>query len=96
MKPLEELYPIPVISAQATARIKVIWQTSPETFRYKRHATHDMLKDVVIDVVKAGHGEFIGFGEQGGTSFAKKPTFMNYFSEFCPKVPATRLVCISC
>jgi hypothetical protein len=59
---------------------RVIWETSPKTFRWHQHEVHDMLKDVVLDVVKPGHGEYVGFGEQGGTSFAKLPTFMNYFS----------------
>jgi hypothetical protein len=59
---------------------RVVWETSPKTFRWHIHEVHDMLKDVVLDVIKPGHGEYLGFGEQGGTSFAKQPTFMNYFS----------------
>lgn len=66
----------------AIPRQRIVWQTSPETFRYKLHDDHAMLKDIVLDVIKAGPGEFIGWGEQGGTGFMKKPTFMNYFSEF--------------
>lgn len=44
-----------------------------------------MLKSVTLDVIKAGHGEFVGWGEQGGTSFMKKPSFMNYFSAYLPR-----------
>lgn len=69
-------------AAATSPKEKIIWQTSPKTFRHHVHPDHNMLKDVVLDVVKAGHGEFLGFGEQGGTSFMKMPCYMNYFSEF--------------
>lgn len=68
-------------TAAATPKEKIVWQTSPETFRHNMHPDHSMLKDVVIDIVKPGHGEYVGFGEQGGTSFMKKACYMNYFSE---------------
>lgn len=71
--------------AAATPKEKIVWQTSPETFRHNMHPDHTMLKDVVLDVVKPGHGEYVGFGEQGGTSFMKKACYMNYFSEFLIK-----------
>jgi hypothetical protein len=57
-----------------------VWQTSEQTFRYKLDPDHDMVKNVILDVIKPGHGEYIGWGEQGGSSFMKKPTLMNYFS----------------
>lgn len=69
-------------AAASTPKEKIVWQTSPKTFRHNLHPKHTMLKDVVLDIVKAGHGEFVGFGEQGGTSFMKKACYMNYFSEF--------------
>jgi alpha-glucosidase (family GH31 glycosyl hydrolase) len=82
LTPLKELYPMPEkYGAAATMpKGKIIWQTSPRTFRHHIHSEHGMLKEVIIDVVKAGHGEFLGFGEQGGTSFMKMPCYMNYFN----------------
>lgn len=68
-------------TAAATPKEKIVWQTSPETFRHNINTQHKMLKDVVLDIVKPGHGEYVGFGEQGGTSFMKKACYMNYFSE---------------
>lgn len=69
-------------TAASAPKEKIVWQTSPQTFRHNTNAQHPMMKDVVLDIVKAGHGEFVGFGEQGGTSFMKKACYMSYFSEF--------------
>ncbi|KAG0125373.1 glycosyl hydrolases family 31-domain-containing protein [Tuber indicum] len=81
LTPLPDLYPIPEAPSTASrATEKIVWQTSPETFRWSIHPVVSVVKQVVLDVIKAGHGEFIGFGEQGGTSFMKTPTFMNYFN----------------
>ncbi|KAA8895125.1 alpha-1,4-glucan lyase [Sphaerosporella brunnea] len=79
---LKPLYPMPgsIVSGNADGNYRVIWETSPKTFRWHQHPQHAMLKDIVLDVIKPGHGEYMGFGEQGGTSFAKTPTFMNYFN----------------
>jgi hypothetical protein len=62
-------------------KYQIAWETSPKTFRWHRNPDHTMLKDIILDVIKPGHGEYVGFGEQGGTDFMKRPTFMNYFSE---------------
>lgn len=81
LTPLPDLYPIPGAPPTASRAIeKIVWQTSPKTFRWNIHPVVSVVKQVILDVIKAGHGEFIGFGEQGGTSFMKTPTFMNYFS----------------
>ncbi|RPA94936.1 hypothetical protein L873DRAFT_1699735 [Choiromyces venosus 120613-1] len=81
LTPLPDLYPIPGASSTTSrATEKIVWQTSPQTFRWNIHPVVSVVKQVVLDVIKAGHGEFIGFGEQGGTSFMKTPTFMNYFN----------------
>ncbi|KAH0607359.1 uncharacterized protein H6S33_002393, partial [Morchella sextelata] len=80
LKPLDELWPLPVEVIQSTPRLKTVWQTSEQTFRYKLDPDHDMVKNVILDVIKPGHGEYIGWGEQGGSSFMKKPTLMNYFN----------------
>lgn len=85
LTPVDELHPIIALARTTSAlKDKVVWQTSERTFRHKRHENYPMLKDVVLDVIKAGPGEFIGWGEQGGTGFMKKPTFMNYFSKLSP------------
>ncbi|KAI5839123.1 alpha-1,4-glucan lyase [Morchella snyderi] len=81
LKPASDLYPLPnVITTQAASSVKTVWQTSAKTFRYKAQGEHAVLKPVILDVVKAGHGEFVGWGEQGGSSFMKKPSYMNYFN----------------
>jgi hypothetical protein len=84
--PLPELYPMPQELKSDAAKEgsdKIVWQTSPTTFRWNRHPDHHMIKDVVLDIIKPGHAEYVGFGEQGGPNFLKQPTFMNYFSEIC-------------
>nr|CAB52201.1 alpha-1,4-glucan lyase [Morchella vulgaris] len=81
LTPLVDPFPIPNV-ANATARVadKVVWQTSPKTFRKNLHPQHKMLKDTVLDIIKPGHGEYVGWGEMGGIEFMKEPTFMNYFN----------------
>ena len=82
LTPLPDLYPFPEAPSTASrATEKVVWQTSSKTFRWSVPPAVPVVKQVVLDVIKPGHGEFIGFGEQGGTSFMKTPTLMNYFSE---------------
>jgi hypothetical protein len=79
---LPDLYPIPGVAGTAARKAeKVIWQTSPKTFRWKTNPQYRVLKNVVLDVVKPGNGKYLGFGEQGGMSFVKQPTFMNFFSK---------------
>jgi hypothetical protein len=77
-----DIYPIPAshptLSVVREAE-KVVWQTSEKTFRWKFE--EPLVKNIVLDVVKAGPGEFLGFGEQGGKNFLKKPSFMNYYSQ---------------
>ncbi|KAH0607116.1 uncharacterized protein H6S33_003104 [Morchella sextelata] len=76
-----DIYPIPAshptLSVVREAE-KVVWQTSEKTFRWKFE--EPLVKNIVLDVVKAGPGEFLGFGEQGGKNFLKKPSFMNYYN----------------
>ncbi|KAH0610436.1 uncharacterized protein H6S33_011963 [Morchella sextelata] len=81
LTPIKDPYPIPNV-AEAEARVsdKVVWQTSPKTFRKNLHPQHKMLRDTVLDIVKPGHGEYVGWGEMGGIQFMKEPTFMNYFN----------------
>ncbi|KAF8539040.1 alpha-1,4-glucan lyase [Trichophaea hybrida] len=83
VKPLKKPYAMPDeynAVAATDGSYKIVWETSPKTFRWQLHLDHSMLKDVVLDVIKPGHGEYVGFGEQGGTDFMKRPTFMNYFN----------------
>lgn len=82
LTPVKELYEIPPeFSAEAHAKkLKTVWQTSNKTFRVKLDQKHEMHKQIILDLVKAGHGEYIGFGEQGGTAFMKKACYMNYFN----------------
>lgn len=76
---MPELYPI-LEQGEAT-RNKVVGQTK-QTFRYKNENDHLSLQAVLLDVVKAGPGEYIGWVQQGGTGLMKTPTYMNYFNEF--------------
>lgn len=84
IKPVKKLYSMPweySNGSETEGRYKIVWESSPRTFRWNRHPEHPMLKEVIMDIIKPGPGEYIGFGEQGGTNFMKKATFMNYFSE---------------
>lgn len=79
---MPDLYPIPKTTPGASVihqAEKIVWQTSEKTFCWQ--LIKPTVKNILLDVVKAGPGEFLGFGEQGGTSFLKKPTFMNYYSK---------------
>lgn len=82
LTPLPDTFPIPGFGTLKERRAeRVIWQTSPETFRTYVHPDHPkVLKNVILDIIKPGPAEYIGFGEQGGMAFMKKPTFMNYFN----------------
>ncbi|KAI5820272.1 alpha-1,4-glucan lyase [Pyronema omphalodes] len=83
IKPVKKLYSMPweySNGSETEGRYKIVWESSPRTFRWNRHPEHPMLKEVIMDIIKPGPGEYIGFGEQGGTNFMKKATFMNYFN----------------
>ena len=67
---------------------KTIWETSSKALRWNIHPDHSMLRNVVLEVLKPGYAEYLGFGLQGGTEFMKRTTYMNYFSElYLPSLP---------
>lgn len=74
---------------------KTIWETSSKALRWHIHPDHSMLRNVVLEVLKSGHAEYLGFGLQGGTEFMKRTTYMNYFSELCLSLPSIGLVLTS-
>ncbi|KAM0489552.1 hypothetical protein ACHAP8_012462 [Fusarium lateritium] len=58
---------------------QIIWQTTDQTFSYETNGSIDAIKNVVLNVKKPGPAEYLGFGEQGGKTVLKKPTYLNYF-----------------
>ncbi|KAI9657188.1 MAG: hypothetical protein M1821_003355 [Bathelium mastoideum] len=58
---------------------QVVWQTSSQAFSYQGNPNTDVINNVVMNVNKPASAEYLGFGEQGGCTVLKKPTFMNYF-----------------
>ncbi|KAH7006487.1 glycosyl hydrolases family 31-domain-containing protein [Fusarium venenatum] len=58
---------------------QIIWQTTDQTFSYETNGSIDVIKNVVLNVKKPGPAEYLGFGEQGGKTVLKKPTYLNYF-----------------
>lgn len=65
--------------SESSAREQIIWQTSPQTFSYQQDPKIAVINNVVMNVNKPGLAGYVGFGEQGGRTVLKKPTFMNYF-----------------
>ncbi|CAM1508904.1 Fc.00g026430.m01.CDS01 [Cosmosporella sp. VM-42] len=58
---------------------QVIWQTTAETFKYEGDPNIGAINNVVLNVSKPTSAAYLGFGEQGGRTVLKKPTFMNFF-----------------
>lgn len=84
LRPLKELYsslPSSYQAATMTLGGEIVWQTSERALLHHVNETHGMMKDVVLDIEKTSSGAFVGWGEQGGTSFMKQPCYMNYFSK---------------
>ena len=55
-------------------RPSVVWQTSERGIRYQGKST-------ILSVEKPSTARYFGFGEQGGSSFIKDKTFLDYFSK---------------
>lgn len=68
-----------------TAEEQIIWQTSQQTFAYQGDPTIGIINNVVMNVNKPTQAEYVGFGEQGGRTVLKRPTYMNYFCK--SKIP---------
>lgn len=58
---------------------QIIWQTTDQAFSYQQNKEIDAINNVVLNVKKPGPAEYLGFGEQGGRTVLKKPTYLNYF-----------------
>ena len=55
-------------------RPSVVWQTSERGLRYQGKST-------ILSIEKPSTARYFGFGEQGGSSFIKDKTFLDYFSK---------------
>ena len=81
------LQPIPTDSSviselslpAVTAEEQIIWQTSQQTFAYQEDPSIGIINNVVMNVNKPTQAEYVGFGEQGGRTVLKRPTYMNFF-----------------
>ena len=81
------LQPLPTDSAviselslpAITAGEQIIWQTSQQAFAYQEDPSIGIINNVVLNVNKPDQAEYVGFGEQGGRTVLKRPTYMNYF-----------------
>ncbi|KAF4996639.1 hypothetical protein FGRMN_4385 [Fusarium graminum] len=58
---------------------QIIWQTTDQVFSYQLNKNIDPINNVVLNIQKPGPAEYLGFGEQGGRTVLKKPTYLNYF-----------------
>lgn len=58
---------------------QIIWQTTEQTFSYQGDPNIGVINNVVLKVNKPGPAEYLGFGEQGGRTVLKRPTYMNFF-----------------
>ncbi|KAF5576151.1 alpha-glucosidase 2 [Fusarium pseudocircinatum] len=58
---------------------EIIWQTKEETFSYQGNPSIGAVNNVVLNIKKPGPAAYLGFGEQGGRTVIKKPTYLNFF-----------------
>ncbi|KLP23501.1 Uncharacterized protein LW94_8495 [Fusarium fujikuroi] len=58
---------------------EIIWQTTEETFSYQGNPSIGAVNNVVLNIKKPGPAAYLGFGEQGGRTVIKKPTYLNFF-----------------
>lgn len=58
---------------------QVIWQTTEQAFSYQGDPNIEAINNVVLNVNKPGPAKYLGFGEQGGRTVLKNPTYMNFF-----------------
>ncbi|KAH6869776.1 glycosyl hydrolases family 31-domain-containing protein [Thelonectria olida] len=58
---------------------QIVWQTTGKTFAYQGDKDIGVINNVVLKVNKPEPAAYLGFGEHGGRTVLKKPTYMNYF-----------------
>ncbi|RKL21233.1 hypothetical protein BFJ68_g2502 [Fusarium oxysporum] len=58
---------------------QIIWQTTDQTFSYQGNPSIGAVNNVVFNIKKPGSAAYLGFGEQGGRTVIKKPTYLNFF-----------------
>ncbi|KAF4781156.1 hypothetical protein HER10_EVM0008029 [Colletotrichum scovillei] len=58
---------------------EVIWRTADQAFSYNGDPEIDAINNVILRMHKPPPAHYLGFGEQGGKTVLKKPTYMNYF-----------------
>ncbi|KAI8226952.1 hypothetical protein K4K55_008238 [Colletotrichum sp. SAR 10_96] len=66
------------VTATSTSE-QIIWQTTKQTFMHQDDAKIGVINNVVLNVNKPTQAQYLGFGEQGGRTVLKKPTYMNFF-----------------
>ncbi|KAH9225626.1 glycoside hydrolase family 31 protein [Colletotrichum gloeosporioides 23] len=69
------------VGITTTATEHVIWRTTTETFCHQDGSQQGIgaINNVVLNIEKPGPAQYLGFGEQGGRTVLKEPTYMNYF-----------------
>lgn len=56
---------------------QIVWQTNEQPFQYGQPYLN--LSNITLNVMKTGSSQYLGFGEQGGQTLLKSPSFMNYY-----------------
>ncbi|KXJ94870.1 glycosyl hydrolases family 31-domain-containing protein [Microdochium bolleyi] len=65
--------------AALAASEQIIWQTTEQAFVQKQNPSIGVINNVVLNIEKPAPAQYLGFGEQGGQTVLKKPTYMNFF-----------------
>lgn len=58
---------------------QIIWQTTSQAFSFSGDPNIKVINNTVMNIKRPGSSQYLGFGEQGGHTVLKKPTYMNYF-----------------
>lgn len=63
---------------QSTPGEKLIWETRKTPLRHVL-GEPNIINNIVLNLTRPGSSSYLGFGEQGGRSLLKDPSFMNYY-----------------
>ncbi|KAF4469981.1 hypothetical protein FALBO_3118, partial [Fusarium albosuccineum] len=75
LQPMEN--PAGVVGADHLQQI--IWETADPAFSYQGDPNIGVINNVVLNIKKPVLSRYLGFGEQGGQTVLRSPTFMNYY-----------------
>ncbi|KAF5004990.1 hypothetical protein FDECE_8515 [Fusarium decemcellulare] len=75
LQPMEN--PAGVVGADHLQQI--IWETADPAFSYQGDPHVGVINNVVLNIKKPVLSRYLGFGEQGGSTVLRGPTFMNYY-----------------